>query len=150
MSLKICCVCVLRSVFVSCVLCSVSWSCVLKYYVFFNKIIILTKNLNLSFYSIHIWKPKTYLFKLKNPFKLQQNPVTQSILKLQRETHYALSGALMHCRAPSMHCRVPRGVNVGCYCSLGPKKIICLANEKVYIFAWNLSFSALGTCIQFS
>ena len=73
--------------------------------------------------------------------------MTKSILKLQRETHYALLGTLMHCWVPSMHCRVPsmhcwvpRGANVGCYCSLGPKKTICLTNEKVYIFAWNLSF----------
>ena len=59
----------------------------------------------------------------------------------------------MHCWVPSctvgcphalssalIHCQVPRGANVGCYCFLGPKSTICLANKKVYIFAWNLSF----------
>ena len=130
------------AVFAFCVLCLCLAFCVLCLEAVFSNIIFFSikslfdKEFEYIFYSIHIWKPKTYLFKPKNPFKLHQNPVTQSILKLQRETHYALSGAL--------------NANVRCYCSLGPKKTICLANEKVYIFAWNLSFSALGTCIQFS
>ena len=142
-SSKICCVCVLRSVFASCILRSVSWSCVLKYYLFFNKIIILTKNLNISFILFTYGSQKHTYSSQKNPFKLHQNPVTQSILKLQRETHYALSGVL-NALSGTQRCK--------CWVLLflRPKKTICLANEKVYIFAWNLSFSALGTCIQFS
>ena len=83
--------------------------------------------------------------------------MTQSILKLQRETHYALSGTLnalsgaLNALSGALNALSGAlNANVRCYCSLGPKKTICLANEKVYIFAWNLSFSALGTCIQFS
>ena len=102
----------------------------------------------LLFYS-HM-EPKTYLFKPKNPFKLHQNPVTQSNLKLQRETHYAVLGTLMHYRTPSCSVGYPRGANIGCYCFLGPMKTICLVNEKGYIFAWNWSFFVLRTCIHFS
>ena len=71
---------------------------------------------------------KNILIQAKKPFKLHQNPVTQSILKLQRETHYALLGTL-NALSGALN------ANVRCYCSLGPKKTICLANEKVYIFA---------------
>ena len=44
---------------------------------------------------------KNILIQAKNPFKLNQNPVTQSNLKLQRETQYAVLGTLMHCQLPS-------------------------------------------------
>ena len=88
------CVCILHSAFCVLKLCSqILWF-------FFNKIIILTKNLNLSFILFTYRGQKTYLFKPKHPFKLHQNPVTQSNLKLQRETHYAVSGTLMQCRVP--------------------------------------------------
>ena len=40
------------------------------------------------------------------------------------------------CWVPSMHCRAPRGANVGCYCFLGPKKTICLANESLILFTY--------------
>ena len=121
--------------FAFCVLCLRLAFCILCLEAVFSNIIFFSiknhyfdKEFEFIFYSIHIWKPKTYLFKPKNPFKLHQNPVTQSILKLQRETHYALSGTL-NALSGTLNANVRR------YCSLGPKKTICLANEKVYIFA---------------